>query len=1174
MSQLTLKVAGIDLGTTHSAIAHLDAWGRPSLVPNLDGDRTTPSALLFADDEVVAGAIARRAALSQPERVALAVKRHLGDPEWTFPVEVDGEPLDAVTVSALLLRRLVEEANLATGEKITDAVIACPAYFMDAERRATIAAGRAAGLNVLGIVDEPAAAAFAWGIRHPDRSVRALVFDLGGGTLDASIVEIADASVRVIATDGIRHLGGQDWDAKIVEWVRAKLIRDHGVDPRDDPTALEDLVLRAVEAKRTLTRRPSAQIVCRVASGSARFDLNREVLRQLTAPLLDDIEDCLRRLVGNAGIGWRSVEVVLTVGGMTRLPDVRNVIQRVTGRVPDAGLLPDEAVAVGATYWAARRLLDSDPAAARRAVPAGLAEELADLSIRTVSAHALGVVTVDEDDDFRNMIMIPAQTTLPAENTQLFPLPADQDSVEISVLQGEEPDPEDCTEIGTCVISGLGERDDDSNVAVTYRYTRDGRIEITAAEGSTGREAKAEIVRDLDLDEGEVDAIRDLVERLATTGPGGVGAILPEPKKVPVRIEPAPAPAAEDLEGFQGPGGTQVLRAVGPSDDEEPGERGGPSDAPETEAAGEAEAEAEIGGSDDVALARRALEQGRLDQAAFHVAWAVHADPKDEDRLDLLDALIEAADDPLDLFDDDADADYATLACRAFVLASRERVADALALLFRVLLAQPDSPYLPWATWWLPRPSAKDLDPSIVSGFVATWCDTVEDPARLGAVLPVIEQTRALHPDDGILSLLHGRLLRDLGELEEALCVAQQAHDRQASWETAVALGTAHRALGQIDEALAAFQDAIDRDPEDISARLDMADMLCEAGRIGESRPLYEGVLDREPDHPWALPSFYFVNCFVDDDPKWHGKLERLARRSPDNGRAVYLAGRRTPYVGFLPEPRDATVNLLERLMEEREDDPDAHLPDPIRVRFLEAPSVRLAMQMLGEDPRVEVARVPTPDPREPRVKVPYVLWRYEGTDPTPAVARPLEDVAFAVATVAAQPYRLEQWWEAAAGVARDLAIGQNESLLGVMVHPPQPIGGMPPWTWIHRVQVAAALVIARLDTGWERSARREALLALAHGPMDWTVEAALIALTQVALEDVDARAEVLQLFAELFQALPEVGFCSYAHGLVCNFLRLPDLSKAWRARLEERRAELETPVIDEVDEELEPLGS
>jgi molecular chaperone DnaK len=544
MSEVKRKIAGIDLGTTYSAIAHFDEYGKADIIPNSDNERITPSVILFEDGEVIVGKIAKNQAVSHPENVVQFVKRNMGEPDWVRVI--DGREYTPEILSAIVLKRVVTDAEEAINEHITDVVITVPAYFNDSERKATLDAGKIAGLQVLGLVNEPTAAALAFGMNHLDSQAKALVYDLGGGTFDVTIIEIDGNNIQVLATDGERRLGGRDWDDMLLNYVAESFMAEHGIDPRDDLEAYQDLVTKCEDTKKALSRKPKANVFVQCMGKSAKISITRELFDELTRPLLEQTETYLDVVLQKASLHWKDIDIVLAVGGSTRMPQVQEILQRVTGREPEKGVNPDECVATGAVYWAAIMLVrDADDSKSKvdqaqhqnvaeeivqqftqaaqeagkiagQAVPDSLAGLLGGVVVSNVNSHSLGIVTMLPDGSRRNLVMIPEQTPLPCETTKVFgTAQANQVTVDIKIVEGEEEDPEHCAEIGTCKIRDLpANRPAGAKVSVTYTYTGDGLIDILAKDLETGIDARVKIERESNLSDDEVDQQRDQLSQI------------------------------------------------------------------------------------------------------------------------------------------------------------------------------------------------------------------------------------------------------------------------------------------------------------------------------------------------------------------------------------------------------------------------------------------------------------------------------------------------------------------------------------------------------------------------------------------------------------------------------------------------------------------------------------
>lgn len=519
-------IVGIDLGTTYSAIARFDEHGKPEIIPNTDNERITPSVIYFAEDEVIVGKVAKNSAVADPDNVVQFVKRYMGDPDWVRNIrDRDYTP---ETLSAIILKRLVKDAEEITGATIEDAVVTVPAYFNDAERKATRDAGEIAGLNVIATLNEPTAAALAYGIDQLGADQTVLVYDLGGGTFDVTIIKISGKNIEVLATDGERKLGGKDWDDELINYVAERFLDEHGIDPRDDLDALQDLMIKAEECKITLSRKQTARMLCQCQGQSLKLEITREQFEDMTKPLIEQTETYLHVVLEKSRMTWDQIDTILCVGGMTRMPVVQGMLERVTGKSPNTSINPDEVVALGAVYYAGLLTVQKAAEAAEiggevaaaaqeqlEAVPDEVVGMLEGLVVENVNSHSLGVISI-VDGLKRNLIMIPAQTKLPAQIEKKFATAYDnQVSVEVRVVEGESEDPEDCVEIGLCRITDLpANRPKGSLVTVRYTYDNDGRVHIFARDESTSQEARTEIVRSSGLTDDQVTSERQELAEL------------------------------------------------------------------------------------------------------------------------------------------------------------------------------------------------------------------------------------------------------------------------------------------------------------------------------------------------------------------------------------------------------------------------------------------------------------------------------------------------------------------------------------------------------------------------------------------------------------------------------------------------------------------------------------
>ena len=552
-----MATVGIDLGTTFSAIAYLDEHGRPITIPNSDGELTTPSVVLFdPGGEVVVGREARRVALSEPDRVAEDVKRYMGDP--TYPKTFDGKKLSPPAISALILKKLKQDAERRIGP-IDGTVITVPAYFDEGRRQATAAAGQIAGLKVLDIINEPTSAALAYAYGFLIKSSQnqggeriVVVYDLGGGTFDVTVLRIRGKDLTVLATAGDVRLGGRDWDERLFSHMAEQFKAQHGLDPRDDPMSRQAFMLQAEETKKILSKRPQTRFVVSHAGKSLSGQITREQFDEMTADLLYRSESRLERVIEQAKLDWSKVDQVLATGGSTRMPQAQEMLRRVTGKDPDISLSPDEAVAQGAAIYASMSVAkaSSPPkpqapsslakpaatppplpkgAAPRPAIPAlplgtegkaqgtgQAADLLRTINTTNVNSHSLGVIVKSAEGQERVSFLIPHNTPLPVSVTKRYGTISEQQStVTVRIVEGESKFPDECIPVGSCQIKLLPAKlPKGSPIDVTFRYDNSGRLHAQAVEPSTGTWASAVIERRSWLDADKIKLSQQEVAKL------------------------------------------------------------------------------------------------------------------------------------------------------------------------------------------------------------------------------------------------------------------------------------------------------------------------------------------------------------------------------------------------------------------------------------------------------------------------------------------------------------------------------------------------------------------------------------------------------------------------------------------------------------------------------------
>jgi molecular chaperone DnaK len=482
---------GIDLGTTYSLVAYLDATGRPTTVPNGWGDLLTPSAIFCDSDDVLVGKEAVKNAALAPDLYAECFKRDMGGLLYRHKLRnVDVPP---EVLSALVLDRLRKDAEQRLGP-IREVVITVPAFFDETRRKATQDAGQLAGLTVLDIINEPTAAAVAYGYQRgllqsgpqPSSAQRVLVYDLGGGTFDVTILEIEGTRFRAVATDGDVLLGGKDFDQRLVDHLAERFLAAQGVDPRSDPQDAVQLWFDAQEAKHSLSERSKTSVLCFHAGIRMRIEVTRSELEELTRDLVERTETTTSLLVKQAGLDWGQIDRVLLVGGSSRMPMVRDMLRRLSGKEPDCSQSPDEAVAQGAALYAGML-------SRQHSTPGKPSYELLN-----VSSHSLGVVGMHQQTKEKiNVVLIPKNTQLPRQAVRKFKTArADQRSVCVSVVEGESHRPEDCIALGKCVVRDLPPGlPQGTPIEVEYAYAANGRISVLARIPTVRQSARVEIKR-------------------------------------------------------------------------------------------------------------------------------------------------------------------------------------------------------------------------------------------------------------------------------------------------------------------------------------------------------------------------------------------------------------------------------------------------------------------------------------------------------------------------------------------------------------------------------------------------------------------------------------------------------------------------------------------------------
>ncbi|MEN9406150.1 MAG: hypothetical protein RLZ12_434 [Bacillota bacterium] len=503
-------VVGIDLGTTYSAIAVINEYGKPEILVNREGERITPSAVFFDQDGPVVGEVAKRSAVANPFRVVQFVKRQIGDKNWEFCIDGE-EKYSPEEISAMVIKRLKDDAERLLGKQVHDAVITVPAYFDDAQRRATQNAGWIAGLNVLRIINEPTAAALAYGVGKLLKDQNLLVYDLGGGTFDVTVINLSSEKVKVLATGGSKNLGGCDWDNLLMTYISQQFQKKGGIDLFDEPMLEQDLRDKAEIAKKTLSARDRTNLFLSAKGKSLSIEITRKEFEHITSDLLYRTKGIMDDVLSSSGLTWREIDNVLLVGGATRMKSVREMVEHTSGIVPSVDVNPDEVVALGAAIQG--RILTIDKFKKKNQLKKDFIFPYS--CIEDVNSHSLGLVALNQEGQELNSIVLHKDTPIGEQVSGYYLTTVDkQAQLHVQVTEGEDIDLDYVKVVGEGLVD-LPSYPKGTPIEVLFEYDPDGIIHLSIVDSSTrSRLGEFKINRISNLTTDEIEQCRERIASL------------------------------------------------------------------------------------------------------------------------------------------------------------------------------------------------------------------------------------------------------------------------------------------------------------------------------------------------------------------------------------------------------------------------------------------------------------------------------------------------------------------------------------------------------------------------------------------------------------------------------------------------------------------------------------